>query len=83
MTELIRVDFQQKKVVGRYQLNGLAEPTGISCRCVCCNQTYSTNKDSVNYSELVTWKVRTKSGRISTNYLCKQCIVDAYNFLNE
>lgn len=83
MTTLIRVDFKQRKVIGCHQLAELAEPTGITYRCICCNQTYSTDKDSVNYSESVSWEVRTKSGKVNTNYLCKQCINDAYNFLNE
>jgi len=82
MTTLIRVDFKERKVVGRHQLAELAEPVGITYRCVCCQQVYSSDKESVNYSESVTWEVRTKSGKVNTNYLCKHCIDDAYRYLN-
>jgi len=82
MTTLIRVDFTQKKVVGRYQLAELAEPTGISYKCECCQQSYSTDKASGAYCESVSWQIKTKSGKIQDKYLCKHCIDAAYHHLN-
>lgn len=82
MTTLIRVDFSQKKVVGRHILAELAIPEFINYKCVCCQQNYTTDKQAVNYLQSVKWEVRTKSGKVNTNYLCKFCVEDAHRFLN-
>ena len=82
MTTLIRVDFAQKKVVGRHQLAELAVPEFISYKCECCQQSYSTDKASGAYCESVSWQIKTKSGKIQDKYLCKHCVNDAYDFLN-
>lgn len=76
MTELIRVDFKQKKVLGRNPLGVIANPEHFSYTCICCGGTYTTDKNEVNYSQMIEWESNLQGKPFR---LCFRCIDDLYN----
>ena len=78
MTELIRVDFKSKKLIGRHQLGELANvPTNY--RCICCGNSYTNDTASGAYCKAVSWTVGNKNK--STVHLCQHCIAQMYDVI--
>lgn len=84
MTELIRIDFKQKKVLGRHILGELAKPTKSiqHFTCICCRQRYNNDTDSDKYSPAVSWQVKFKKTE-QTLHLCKGCIDGMHEVMND
>ena len=81
MTELIRIDFKQKKLLGKHHLADLAGNVYQEYTCICCNQKYNNDKNSAGYCEAISWQVRTSKGN-KTLHICKHCVNGAYSALN-
>lgn len=83
MTELIRIDFKAKKLIGRHELGELAKKEKVlKFSCICCGNSYNNDTSSGAYCKAVSWQVPTKK-QTATLHLCKHCIEEMATVIME
>jgi hypothetical protein len=78
MTQLLRVDFKNKRLVSKHVLGDLVTKSALTFKCICCGSSYTNDKTSATYCEAVSWNLPTKTSKEQTLHLCKHCVQDMY-----